>query len=112
MATVVFGSVDHILRGQIVIEGVIGFCLRDFPVLAEFAVQVATGRGNGKRERGREHVEEGLLLDGINMNGTGIAINKGIVLPIHVLSNSAVTTLSFFHLTYAGTELALDPSVT
>jgi hypothetical protein len=53
-------------------------------------------------------VKKGLLLDGINMNGTWIAVDKRIILAFDVFSHPAVTAFPFVNMAETGTELTLD----
>ena len=57
---------------------------------------------------GREQVKERFLFDGIDMNGTGISVDQGIVFSILVFSNAAISTLSISHFTVPRAKFAPD----
>jgi hypothetical protein len=53
-------------------------------------------------------MEEGLLLNGIDMNRARIAVNKGVIPPVAILPDPAVTPLATGGLTLPWTEFATD----
>jgi hypothetical protein len=80
--------------------------LGNFPILAEFAVEVAPGCSNGKRPGGWQHVEKGLLFHRVNVHGAWISKNKGIILSIPVFPDPAISTLSVTGLALPRAKLA------
>ena len=67
--------------------------LGDLPVLAVLAVEVAARCGNGERRASRQEVEQGLLLDGVQVQRCGLAVAQRIVRPPTVLLVPAVPPL-------------------
>lgn len=108
LALIAFRLRHHFFGRKIVVKGFIRACLRNLPILAELAFQIAAGGGKGKGKARWEHMIEGLFLNGVNMHRTRVAINKRIILTIDVFTHPAVPALPFFHLTQARAELAPD----
>ena len=51
---------------------------------------------------------KGFFLDGIQVNGAGIAVDETVEFTTTVLSDPAEAALPFFHTTGAGAEFAAD----
>ncbi len=49
-------------------------------------------------------MEKGLLLDGVDVHGTGIAVDQGIVLPVPIFSDTAIASLPTGGLAVPGAE--------
>ena len=73
----------------------LGLSLGDLPVLTIKTPEVTPGGGYGEYPRSRVEMIEGLLLDGVDINGTGVAVGQGVKLSadndllflINVMSN-------------------------
>jgi hypothetical protein len=102
---------DHLFRGQVVIEGLIRTGLSDFPILTELAVEITTSCGYGKRTAGRQHMIKWFLLNGVYMNCTRIAIDQGVILPADVFPNLAISSLALLHFTGVWTEFATNSAI-
>jgi hypothetical protein len=85
--------------------------LRDLPVLAEVAVEVAADRRDGVGERGRRHVEERLLLDGIDVDGYGPGMDEADQLAVAVLAHPADAESVWPQQTAVGTGIAADAAI-
>jgi hypothetical protein len=82
--------------------------LGDLPVLAELAVDVASGGGDGEGYGSRQIVEERLLLNGINMSGAETRVDKRIESAAAILAYAARASFSVVHDACTGTEPAPD----
>ena len=82
--------------------------LRDIPVLAELAVDVASGGGDGEGGGSGEVVEERLLLNGINVGGADAGVDKRIEGAGAIFAHAAMAALSIVDDACARTELAPD----
>jgi len=105
------GNLDRLVRREPVVEGIVRPGLGNLPVLAELAAEVAAGGGQRKGKGARQNMVEGFLLDGVDMHGTGISVDQGIVATVIVLPHAAGTTLAFFHLTMVRTEFTANAPV-
>jgi hypothetical protein len=71
-------------------------------------MEIAARCGDGKRSGGRMDMEEGFLLDRVQMNGARVAVDQGKVFSVPVFPNPAEASLPFRHLAPFGAELTLD----
>jgi hypothetical protein len=110
--TVVFLSISgHGRWGKIKVTDLFWPYLRDFPVLAEFAVDVAAGSGHGKSLFARQEVEERFFFDGIDIEGAGFPIDQRVVDASDVFSDSAVSAFPVSKPAFPWTECAFDLSI-
>jgi hypothetical protein len=100
-----------LLGRQLVVEGVVRAGLGNFPILTEFAVEVAPGCSDGKRAGGWQHVEKWLLFHRVNVHSAWISKNKGIILPISVFPDPAISALSVTGLAMSRAKLATHPVI-
>jgi hypothetical protein len=100
------GAADYRFGRKFIVHSVIRAGLRDFPVLAKFAVEVAPGCGNGKRPGGWQNMEKGLLFHRVDIDCAGISVNKGIVLSVFVFSDTAISAFSVSGFASPRTKLA------
>jgi len=107
-AAVLRGFLDHLFGRQFIVQGIFGNGLRDFPVLTEFAVQIASRGCNGERPSRGEQVEKGLLFDRIDVNCTWVPIDEGIVFTVAVFSNPAIPALTVCNFALPWAEFAPD----
>ena len=105
---VLFRQFDNPLRGNVVGGDLLGTRLGDVPVLAEFAVDVAAGGGQRERERPGQVMEEGLLLDGIDVRRAHARMHQRVVGSSAILPHSAIAAFAISHRAFARTQLALD----
>ena len=108
---VALGQRDDINRLQDGAFHLLRPALRDLPVLTVQAVQIAPGGGDGEGHTARKEVIERLLLDGIGMHGTWVAVDKGVQSPRPVLSHTALPAMAVRYETSPGAKLALDIGV-
>ena len=80
----------------------------NLPILTEFAMQIASGRGDGKRAGGREKMIERFFLHRIHVNGTGIAVDQGMINPLPILPDLTIPSQARADLALTGTEGALN----
>jgi hypothetical protein len=85
--------------------------LGDLPILAELAVNVAAGRGNGKGVCPGQEVEERLFFDGVDVHRAGFAVDKAIIGTTTILPDAAVAPFLISEFAEAGTEKAFNFSV-
>jgi hypothetical protein len=107
-ATILRGFFDHLFRGKIIVERIFRGRLGDLPVLAELAIEIASGGSNGERLAGREQVEKRFFFDGVDMNGARISVDEGIIFSILVFPNAAISALAVCHFALAGAKFATD----
>ena len=67
--------------------------LRGLPVLAEFAAQRAARRADGVSLGARQEVIEGLLLDGVDVDGDGTAVDEALHFAARVHPRTALAPL-------------------
>jgi len=65
-----------------------------FPVLTEFAVNVASGGRDGECLAFRKKMKKGFLFNRIYVGGAGFAVNKSIIDAIPVFPDSAISAFS------------------
>ena len=104
------GLAHHELGRDVVAVYLLRRGLRDLPVLTEFALQVASCGGQGKRSCGRQNVKERFLLNGIEMNRAGVSVDQAVVFSISVFTDPAEPPLSLRHTAMSRAEGALDVS--
>jgi hypothetical protein len=110
-AAVFLGQGSDPLRRKIEIEGLLRRGLGDLPVLAELAMEVAAGSSDGEGTAGRQDMKKGLLLNRIQMDGTGVAIDQAVINPLAVFPNPALAPVSRGDPAESGTEGALNPAL-
>ncbi len=98
-------------RGPDQIISLLGPGLGNFPVLAEFAVQVTAGGGDGIGAGAGENVKERLLFDGIDMHGGGVAIGQGDIFAALVFPDAAFPPVAVHDFALPGAEIATDIAV-
>jgi len=101
---------DRLRRG-LVLQPVELPRLRDIPVLAELAGQVATGGAEGQHRRAGEEVIEGFFLDRVDAEAAGAAPGRQQDLVARAAAHEAQPALALAQLAEAGTQVALDPPV-
>jgi hypothetical protein len=95
MGSYLFGLLhDHLWRNVVVIN-VLGKGLRDFPILTKLTLKIAPHGCQRKRSGARKNMEEGFLLDRIQMNCTGVSVDQAIIFSIPILTNSTKTPFPF-----------------
>jgi len=82
--------------------------LGNFPVLAEFAVDITPGGSQGKSLMAGVEVEERLFFDWVNVNRTGFAINQSIISPVGVFPHSAIPPLFVSQMAFSRAEMTFD----
>ena len=90
------------------LEAVESARLRDVPVLAELAGQVAAGRAEGEHRRAGQEVRERLLLDRVDAEARGAAVggeDDPVALPG---AHEAQAALALVQLAQARADVALD----
>jgi len=100
------GLGGRVLAGQVLVSPGV---LADVVVLAVGALQVATHRGHAQRHRAGQDVEEGLLLDGVDMDGDGLAVIQRPEDPVLVLAYPADAALARLDRAVVRAEPAADP---
>jgi hypothetical protein len=108
---VFFCRENHILRREIDMPYLLGSYLGYLPILAKFAVDVASGRGDGQGIAGRQEVEKRFFFDRIYMDGTSLSINEGVINAPDIFSDPAVSPLFVSQLAQARTQCAFDFSI-
>ena len=83
--------------------------LRDLVVLAEGAAEVAARRGDGEGARTGQEMEEGFLLDGIDVLGEDSPIDEAVEDPFPVFPDAAEAALAGIDPAAVGAEAASDP---
>jgi hypothetical protein len=78
-------------------------------ILAEGAAEVAAGRGDREGAGTGKEMEEGLLLDGIDVFGDGRPIDEAVENPFPIFPDAADAALSGGDPTAVGAEAASDP---
>ena len=73
---------------------VLGICLRNLPVLAVFAVEVAADSRYRKNTAARQKMKERLLLDRVDMDGAGISVHDGSKHAVDINSHPAFAALA------------------
>jgi len=96
----------HARRRQIHARHLLRPELGDLPVLTVLAFHVAAGGGDGQRRGARQVVEQGLLLNWIDVGGADLAVRQRVVLPFPVLAHTAGAALLVGHHALLGAELA------
>ena len=96
------------LRGSVLGGNLLRARLRDVPVLAEFAVDVAAGRGQREGQRPGQVVKQRLLLDGIDVRRAYPRMHQRVVGSAAIFAHSAVAALAVAHRAFARAQLALD----
>jgi hypothetical protein len=110
MGSYLFGLLhDHLWR-KVVVINVLGKGLRDFPILTKLTLEIAPHCCQRKRSSRRENMEEGFLLDRIQMNCTGVSVDQAIIFSIPIFTNSTKTPLSFRNTAPFRAKFALDLS--
>ena len=110
-AAVILGRGHHFFRGQVEVVGLFRPGLGDFPILAELAVQVAAGGGDGKRLAPGQDVEEGFFFNGVQVDGAGVAVHQAVIFALPVLPDAAFPPVSGQNLAVPGAELALHQAL-
>src|ERR1035441_6920432 len=82
--------------------------LRDVPVLAHFAVDIAARRGHRECHAAGKEMEQGLLLDGIDVRGRDARIHQRVVDAATVFAHAAIAAFAVVDHALAGAKLALD----
>ena len=96
----------HLVRRNVLGGNLLGARLRDVPVLAELAVHVAAGGGDGEGRGAGQVVEERLLLNGIDVRGADARVDQRVVDAAAILAHAAVAALLVAHDALARAELA------
>ena len=107
-AAILLGHFGNALRRSVLGGNLLGARLGDIPVLAEFAIYVAAGRGYRECNRPRQIVEERLLLDGIDVCRAHPRVHQRVVGTAAILAHAAIAALLISHRAFARTQLALD----
>jgi hypothetical protein len=94
-----------LLRGQVVIVGVVWPSLGDFPVLTKLTIEIAPHGGNRERSTSGKDMIKGLLFYGIHMHCTGITVNQGIVTTIYVFPYFTIAPFTLLHFAEVGAKL-------
>src|SRR5208282_788150 len=89
-AAILPGNSGCLMRGNVLSGNLFGPRLGDVPVLAELAVDVAAGRGDGEGGCAGQVVEERLLLNRIDMGGADAGVDEGVVRSLAVFARAAV----------------------
>jgi hypothetical protein len=100
-----------LFRGELVVVGIIRPGLGDFPILTEFAVEIAPCGGNGEGTAGGEYVEKWLFFYGVHMHCTRIAIDQGVIAATDVFPNLAIPPFTFVYFAGMGTEFTTDATI-
>ena len=111
MATVTAGMLHNLFRGELVIVGILRPGLGDFPILTEFAVEIAPGGGNGEGPAGGEHMVKWLFFYRVYMYCARITIDQGIIAATDVFPNLAIPPFTFVHFAGMGTEFTADAAI-
>ena len=85
--------------------------LRDIPVLAELAAEIAASCAEAKDRASRKKMIQGLLLDGIDAETCGAAVAAEDDLVSFALAYETEGTLSLLELAVARAEFAAQPAV-
>ena len=105
------GGLDNGRGGQVKIIGLLGPGLGNFPVLAELAVQVTAGGGDGIGAGAGEDVKERFFFNGIDMHGGGVAVGQGDIFAAPVFPDAAFAPVAVHDLALPGAEIAADVAV-
>jgi len=82
--------------------------LRDFMVLAMAATKIASRRRYGEGPGTGKKMEERFFLDGINVEGAGEAVDKGVQNTVLVFPHTAKPSLSLGNMAVVPAEAAMD----
>jgi len=99
------GFAYDFFRWIIIVMGLIRRPLGDLPVLAELAVKVTAGRGQGESGGVRDHVKQRFFFDGIDMDGTRVAIDESLETSVKIEADTAVATLTVLKPASSGAQL-------
>ena len=88
--------------------GFLGFLLRNLPVLAIEAAENAAGGGEGKGAAAGQEMEQGLLLDRVNVEGAWIGIDQRVEGAVVVDLVAAMAAVAGGQDAIVGADLALD----
>ena len=95
------------MRGMNLIAARLG----DVPVLAEKAAHVAARRAHGKDFCAGQEMVQGLLFDGINLQGRGRTVTEAIEFAALIDANETEAALPLPDVTVPGTKEAMHPPV-
>jgi hypothetical protein len=107
-----FGLLHHHLWWNIVAVNILRRGLRDFPILTKLTFEIAPYCCKGKRGSRRKNMEEGFLLDWIQVNCAGVPVDQAIIFSISIFTNPTKAPLPFGNTATLWAKLALDlPSI-
>ena len=99
---------DDFLRRKIIVMRFLRRALRNLPVLAELAMQVASGGGDRERSRLRQDVEQRFFLDWINVDRARVAVNEGLQFSVEMNAHAAVAALAVGQAAGSRAQLAFN----
>ena len=107
-AVVLLGKFNDAPRRKVLSGNLFGTRLRNLPVLAEFAIEVAAGRGQRKGIGPRQIVKKRLLLDRIDVRRADPRVDQRIKDAAAILAHPAVAALILCHGALARAQFAPD----
>ncbi len=82
--------------------------LRNLPVLTEFAAKDASNSCYRKCLCRRKYMKEGLFLNGVNCDRTGISIYQAVKDPVFIYPYPAAANLVIIKLTFGRTKFTFN----
>jgi len=101
----------NLFRGELIVVGIVRPGLGYFPILTEFAVEIAPCGGNGEGTAGGEYMEKWFLFYGVHMHCTRIAIDQGVIAATNIFPSLAIPPFTFFCFAGMGTEFTTDAPI-
>jgi hypothetical protein len=108
MGSTLFGFLDHHLGRKFFAVNILRSGLRDLPILAKLALEIASRGGEGKRSCSGKDMKKRFLFNRIDMNRARISIDQAVIFSVVIFSHPADASLPLGHAATVRTQLAPD----